>query len=1055
MSKLMLFAARWPWFVLVIVSLASIFAIIQLPALKLEIAAEGMMVEDDPARIFYQQTLDTFGSENISIVFLQDEDLFQPDKLAAIQQAVNKINKSPLVQRTDSLFSRRYLRTIDGYIYTDPYLRKIPAKTSESEAIKQAAIRNPLIVRNLLSQDGKAMAINIYFDHRKYERGFDQAATRMLDEALAPLRDKLQTFFHVGDPYVRSGISHRIKQDQVNIVPLSLLLLVVTLVIALRHLAVALIPLVTAGFSILWTLGLMAAQDIPINIMTSIIPALLIIIGSTEDIHLLTEYKTGLHKGYRSGKAIRFMAKNMGMAVSLTFITTYLGFLSIAFNDLALLRQFGLVASTGLALNFLATALLVPASLKLFGSRKNRQEENNKLDLFTRLALKLLQYLKGHRPHVTIGLLLLSVIAVNGALQMRVNNNVMDYFSDSSSFAKYVEIVHERLSGIQTLSIVVSGQPDSFLKVTRLEELQSLQQLLEDSGDFDSSYSYADFIGVLHSGMDSETPSDPYLPTRNEVVGEYSHMLDSEVLKPFVSDDFSQARIIVRHNIGSSHKLNQSVADFLDYAREWLTPGLTIHVTGESYLNNQAVDYMADGQARSLALMLLVIFLLVSALFMQIKAGMIAVIANLFPILVLFGVMGYLDLALDTGTAMVAAIAMGIVVDHSMHFMVRYQRAGQVSATPLEDAVRTEATPIIATAIALAVGFATLSLSDFPPVARFGLLSALVMLLALISTFLITPLLLWHIRLTSAWDILSMKVRQQVIDDCPLFVGMRNWQAKKVIALSQLQEFHQDEAIFLQGQKAHYMRVVLEGKAEVWRTHVDGSTHLVNTLNAGDVFGICSLIRTRKREANVIAIEPTRVLALSWLSIHQIARTYPRLSSRLFHNLSVIVGDLIGRVENGRTCILDELSGTYNATYFVDLLKFATDNANRQDEDLSLMSLEVIYDKTGENALNWQDMANYTREIAETITTALSKGDAVSRWKAQVFWAVLPYTDTNQAKLVGQRILKQLQELDCIHDSRARVDVYITELKRGEEAADLIDRANENRTSSSSVEKLY
>ena len=134
MSRLMLFAARKPWLVLVFVSLASILAIIQLPKLKLEITAEGMMVEDDPARIFYQQTLDTFGSENISIIFLQDPDLFQPDKLAAIQRVVNQINKSSLVLRTDSLFSRRYLRTIDGYIYTDAYLDKIPATAAEAIA---------------------------------------------------------------------------------------------------------------------------------------------------------------------------------------------------------------------------------------------------------------------------------------------------------------------------------------------------------------------------------------------------------------------------------------------------------------------------------------------------------------------------------------------------------------------------------------------------------------------------------------------------------------------------------------------------------------------------------------------------------------------------------------------------------------------------------------------------------------------------------------------------------------------------------------------------------
>ena len=1042
MSKMMLFAARKPWLVLVFVALASMLAIIQLPKLKLEITAEGMMVEDDPERIFYQQTLETFGSENISIIFLRDPDLFQPEKLAAIQQVVWQINDSPLVQQTDSLFSRRYLRAVDGYIYTDAYLGKIPATAREAAAIRQAALRNPLIVRNLLSQDGQSMAINVYFNTNKYERGFDQAAARMLDEALAPLHGKVQTLFHMGDPYVRTGISQRIQQDQVHILPLALLMLVLTLTITLRHLAVAVIPLLTAGISVLWTLGFMAAFGIPVNIMTSIIPALLIIIGSTEDIHLLSEYRAGIVKGKASEQAIHFMARHMGIAVGLTFITTYLGFLSIALNDLALLRQFGLVASTALAFNFLATVLLIPASLKLFGSRKNRRDEENRQDMFTRLVLGMLSYLKDHRLYVGASLLLLSAIAVYGALQMRVNNNVMDYFSEDSAFSRYSDILHEHLSGMQTFSIMVSGQAETFMQVQQLEELQTLQQFLEDSGKFDSSYSYADFIGVVHSGIDSETPGPPYLPVRDEVVREYSHMLDAQVLKSFVSEDFSQARVIVRHNISSSRELNQSVAEIMRFAGQWLAPGLSVQVTGESYLNNRAADYMADGQARSLALMLAVIFLLVSLLFMQLKAGLIAVLANIFPIICLFGIMGYMDLALDTGTAMVGAIAMGIAVDHCMHFMVRYQRAGQSAGKALKSTVQKEATPIIATAIALAMGFATLSLSDFPPVARFGLLSALVMLLALVSTFLIMPLLLWHIRLISVWDVLSLRVRQQVIDNCPLFSGMRHWQAKKVIALSRLQDFRKDEAIFLQGQKAHFVRVVLEGKADVWRTKTDGSTTRIDTLQAGDVFGVSALMRSRRRSTDVIAIEPTRALALSWRDIHQIARVYPRISSKLFENLALMAGDLIRELDKERPHIRDELSGTYNATYFANLLKFAVDEANRHNYDLSLLSLELVGNDNPEPALNWQSRARIIRKAGESVRANLRRSDAVSRWKEQTFLIVLSHTDTALARILGQKLQHALQQSDYIMDSRLNIQVQITGLKPGEKASEMIKRVD-------------
>ncbi|WP_456406643.1 MMPL family transporter [Thiolapillus sp.] len=1042
MSKLMLYAAHRPWMVMIFVLLATVLAIIQLPKLKLEISAEGMMVENDPARIFYQQILSTFGSENITIAYLEDPDLFQPDKLAAIRNAIDRINASPLVQRTDSLFSRRYLRTIDGYTYTDPYLDKIPTSPQEAKNIKEAALRNTLVADNLLSKDGDAMAVNIYLDNENPSADFDQTVTAMLDAALLPLHSQLKTVFHVGDPYVRTGISRRIQEDQATIVPLALLMLVITLVVSLRHLVVAAIPLLTAGISILWTLGLMAATGIPVNITTSIIPALLIIIGSTEDIHLLTEYRSGIGKGKKPQKALEYMANHMGMAIGLTFITTYLGFLSITLNDLALLSQFGLISSTALAFNFLATVLLVPVALKFFKPQWKNSNKHSRPDVFTRAALKVLQYLEHHRLQVGIGLLVVTLIAAYGASTIRVNNNVMDYFSKDSAVSRYAQILHRRLAGMQTFSIIVSGKPGTFLEVQKLEELESLQEFLEDTGSFDSSYSLADFMGIVNSGIDSETPTGPYLPERDEVLREYTRMLDHKVLSPFVSRDFSQARIIVRHNINSSHELNLAAAKINSFATQWLPSNLEVQITGESYLNNRAADYMADGQARSLGLMLLVIFVLVSLLFMQIRAGVIAVLTNLFPIILLFGFMGYAGLPLDTGTAMVGAIAIGIAVDHSMHFMVRYQRAGRVSHNALETAVRKEATPIFATAIALAMGFATLSLSDFPPVARFGQLSALVMILALASTFIITPLLLWRSRLMSVWDILSVNIRQKVIDDCALFRGMRNWHAKKIIALSRLQRFRQDEAVFLQGQGARFMHVLLEGKAEVWRTQVDGSTQLVRTLLPGDVFGIRALMPSRQRSADVVAIEPAHTLALSWQDIHQISRIYPRVSSRLFENLTMILGDMFSREENLRPRIFDELSGAYNATYFVDLLKFGTDKANRYGEQLSLMSLELTYNESAGQVMSWQDKAGAIQKTAAAIRAVLRKGDVASRWKEQIFWVILPNTDTAKAHMLAQRIIQHLHQSDDMIKHRATVRMYITELEQDEDAADLIHRAS-------------
>lgn len=132
-----------------------------------------------------------------------------------------------------------------------------------------------------------------------------------------------------------------------------------------------------------------------------------------------------------------------------------------------------------------------------------------------------------------------------------------------------------------------------------------------------------------------------------------------------------------------------------------------------------------------------------------------AVVTNLFPVLLLFGFMGYAGITLNTATVMVAAIAIGISVDHSMHLMVRYHRNTAESGDTvlaLETTIKEEATPIGATAIALMFGFSAMALSSIPPVAQFGLLGALVMILALLSTVVVMPILLSSTRLVSAWD---------------------------------------------------------------------------------------------------------------------------------------------------------------------------------------------------------------------------------------------------------------------------------------------------------------
>jgi predicted RND superfamily exporter protein/CRP-like cAMP-binding protein len=653
-------------------------------------------------------------------------------------------------------------------------------------------------------------------------------------------------------------------------------------------------PVATAGLSVVWTLGFMAWLGIPVNIMTSIVPALVIVIGSTEDIHLLAEYAAGIQAGLSKRAALARMADRMGVAILLTFVTTYVGFLSIALNDIELLYQFGLVASSGLLFNFAITTVLVPVMLCVFGHRK-AETRTGKIgrSRYQRFAVGLLMAVQRRRLVVFAVSGVLVVLAVLAATQLRINNNLMDYLEPDSRLRINVERIHSELSGVHLFSIVIdSGIDDTFLQVKYLEEILKIQRFLDGMEVFDRSFSFANFL-TLVNGVMAEDDHSMRLPQSDEIVREYMLFIKQRVVASYVASNFARARILVRHNISSSDVLNHAVAQVREFVAANVDPALRVEVTGKSILSNKAVEEMARGQLQSLLLVGIVILGLVSLLFVSFRAGYIALIPNLFPVAMLFGVMALAGIPLNAGTSMVAAIALGICVDDTLHVMSRFHaelKQQSTRAAALAAMIRAEAVPIFATSIALAAGFAVFATSSFQPVVHFGLLSAMVILIALLATFVLTPLLLGSNELLTVWDLLSYQVQNEALRKAPLFQGMYVWQIKKILLASEIRQFPALASIVKEGEVGTEMFVVLEGQVEAQKHNKDGSIKHLRAMRVGDLFGEVGPLSGGQRTADVVALEEAQVLVLSWERLDRLTRLFPILAFRLFRNLTRIIG---------------------------------------------------------------------------------------------------------------------------------------------------------------------
>lgn len=384
------------------------------------------------------------------------------------------------------------------------------------------------------------------------------------------------------------------------------------------------------------------------------------------------------------------------------------------------------------------------------------------------------------------------------------------------------------------------------------------------------------------------------IPDSAELAAQYMLLMPAHAIEPLITYDASEVSLLVRHNVASSHELNAVVAQVSGIIEEHLNPHFDWRITGESILSITSADALVVGQAKSLISVLLVVFMLMALLFVNLKAGALSLIPNILPIVMLGGLMGVLGFKLDIGTSMVAVVAIGIAVDDTIHFMTRYystMRRLQDQNLAMEACIHEEIRPMVATSFGLAVGFGTLTLSSMVPLIQFGFLSALVMLFALVMDLIITPILLSSTQLLTLWDMLTLNVPQEVIQNSPLFRNMKRWHIKKVVLLGRMLTAKAGDALVQYGDHGCSMFLLLEGCVTIEvKDAQTGELLLIDSLNPGEVFGELSLIEPGPRTANVHAIGDTLCLELDRSYLERIRRIYPSIAAHLYRNLSQILG---------------------------------------------------------------------------------------------------------------------------------------------------------------------
>ncbi|MCC6849557.1 MAG: MMPL family transporter [Deltaproteobacteria bacterium] len=904
---------RFPWLVLAVVTAVTVLLGSGVRYLRVDSSVGTLLPRDDPGQALYAQTIERFGNDEIDIIGVLAPDVLSTSTLEKIRVVTARVAAIDGVAQVVSLTNVR--DPIADVLNPPLLIPEVPKTTHARDHLRARIKDNPLFAGNLISPDSHGAAINVFFRDGQRTEEATQRIDREIEEILADVHDPRspERFYMTGLSHLKVKGLALMRRDLAVLTPASLVLMITVLFFSFRTRRGVVLPLLCVLVGVIWTMGVMGWIGEPISLGTLVLPSLLIVIGSSYATHVVARYYLELEAPTGTEHPVHRALRQAGLPVFISGLATLIGFSALLLNSIQAVRALGLYSVIGITFLFLLAMTLVPALIMVMPERRYRwvpagAEPGGLGPALARLA----QIDIRHRRVIFIvasGLVGLSVAALP---RIEADTNFLAYFPRDSPIRFAHTAISSRVAGALPFYVVVgTGQPQSMLDMRSLRELRELQRYLESLPGVSRTVAFTDYLDLLDAGLRASgdivvdaqgnevRPADVKSfwedPTR---LGEVLTLVRQNpgTFRSVIAGDFGQANVLVRTRFETSTE----IAEVVRRIREWAEqhPGMPAEPTGSIILLNGTTDDVVWGQVKSVSVALAVIFVVMSLLFLSAKVGFIAMLPNIVPVMFFFGILGWSSIMLNIGTSIIAAIALGIAVDNTIHYMVRFNRELQVTydeRRSLSAALSTVGRPIVYTSVALTLGFLVMRLSDFVPIRDFGSLSAATMLAALVTNVVLLPALLAQTRIVTLWDLLFVKLGKDPHKTVRLFHGLRRAQARIAVLLGRLQNVPAGEAAVRQGDLGEEMYVIINGRADVVVRGADGRRRLVHQLKRGDVFGEMGLVRRQQRTADIIAVEDLELLAVDQRFLERLQRRYPRIASTVFLNLTRILSDYVER----------------------------------------------------------------------------------------------------------------------------------------------------------------
>lgn len=748
---------KYRLYLLILLALVTAFMAIKSREIEWSFDFAKTVPEHDPDMVYFEQFKQTFGEDgNIFAIGILDSAIYRLQNFERFKYLNDELASLPGVNNVLSLPRIQYLtrnkaeRKFDIQPFFDPF----PEDQESLDSLLNKANDLKYYSGQIVNQDNGATIILVAINRDV----LNSEKRQVLVQDVVDLGDAFTEFtgielHYAGLPFVRSTVAGKVRQELNMFLVLSVVVTGCIMLLFFRSWDAVVFPLIIIGVMVICSMGTIALLGYKITLLTGLIPPIIVVIGIPNSIYLLNKYHQEYSVHGNKMKALSRVVRKIGLVTLITNFTTAIGFIVLAFTDIKILREFGIVAGINIFATYFVSIILIPAVFSYLPPPSKRQLKHLGFKPLDSI-LSLLDWLvHNYRSLVYIVTTIIVGISLYGLYKLDSVSYLVDDIPEESKIKKDLVFFEENFSGIMPMEVVVdTGKKKGVMRLKNLRKVAELEEFLGNLDDISNPVSIVSFVKASKQAYYNNNPKFYQLPNNQERSFIFSYLNDetdnSGLLDSFVDSTGQKMRVSLKVADIGSQKMDSLVDHVIQPKIDEIFSDSTtqVTVTGTTPLFIKGNRFLIENLRASLFLAFLIIAVIMSILFRNFRIIIISLIPNMIPLIITGGLMGYFDIPLKPSTALIFCIAFGISVDDSIHFLAKYRQElfsnNFFVPIAITKSIRETGASMIYTSIVLFAGFVIFSGSDFGGTIALGVLTSTTLLIAMFTNLTVLPALL-------------------------------------------------------------------------------------------------------------------------------------------------------------------------------------------------------------------------------------------------------------------------------------------------------------------------